>query len=198
MSRPTEFDDEWNRLILTLFPSHVPDSAEWTRFEDIFGVLKKICDFPDVHDMILPGFFGLSLQCKAVKKANERKCLELNLNGALHVLQPRSLQFEGFSRDRQACHFRLWNRELRPIHDHDSLSETLIAFKNGSYRQHQCELDFDEGPGNGPAKMDDNELAAVLAAKEGKKVCRWDKEVSFVIFSKGSLYSQTFDIYRGL
>lgn len=193
MSRPTQFDEKWNQLILALFPSHVPDSAEWTRFEDIFGVLKKICDLPDVHDMFLPGSFGRSLQ--AVKKANESKCLELNLDGALHVLQPRSLQFVGFSLDRQACHFRLWNMKLSPIYDHDSLSENLIAFKNGSHRQHKCELDFDEGPGNGPAKMDDNELAAVLAAKEGKKVYRWDKEVSFVIFSKGSLYSKTFGIY---
>lgn len=108
----TTFDEkinyEWKFISEILFPYGVPSSAYWTKSNDIVKILKELTYFKNLNHLF---FSNGGLDLTDVKLSDEPNFIELNFNGLISKLSPKSLIFESFDNS-EWNYFLLENKKL--------------------------------------------------------------------------------------
>lgn len=173
---------DWIEVQAKLFPTSLPKQVIWTKMEDIISVLNVLSGINGLTHMFMPDSGGMDIN--SAKLAKEEGLMELNLNGLIYYLKPKSLTFETFDADSEWNYFRLEAETIEPIKgfsSHDSRQE-LTEKGPGQYGRYGERENFYDEYGHYP--------------KGWRHVNRYCKG-SFVIFQKTSTYNFTSQTYDG-
>jgi predicted HTH transcriptional regulator len=170
---------EWAEMLNKLFGSNIPESAKWTRSEDIIMVLNMLALTKYKNHAFFPNGGGLDLL--GADCASEENCIELDFNGCIYICKPASLQFESFAADNIWFYFRLETDALKPKlenHWHSEYCEDLMELTTGEFVGREKENDDDV------LKYFHRYVTFILSG-------------SIVIFSKASVYNAVPGTYDG-
>ncbi|MHB8205962.1 protein kinase domain-containing protein [Mucilaginibacter sp.] len=172
---------DWIELQAKLFPTSMPEHVVWTKINDIISVLNVLSGINGLTHMFMPDSGGMDI--KSAKLAQEDGLMELDLNGLIYYLKPKSLTFESFGGDPEWNYFRLECEEIKPLKDSSRESSQQVTEKSpGEYGPYGEKENYYDEHGHYP---------------EGwRNVTRYFKG-SFVIFQKTSTYNYTSQTYDG-
>jgi serine/threonine-protein kinase len=176
---------EWKYAQKRLFPLCTPKHAEWERTEDIVAVLNIIGPKTNLNHLFFPTGGGADLE-QAMLSKTEKGCIELVADGAINILRPKVLQFEGFGAGEEWDYLRLECDFLAPTGVYPGTKlcgyEEVLDLGGGKYVNHNHWV---YGEFNGAPLPD--------TARPKSRYF----EGSFVIFQKTSKYNQIPETYDG-
>lgn len=175
---------EWNFLTKQLFGKNVPESSVWRDKKQIIDILNIMGQTTAYNHMMLPGGGGIDFLY--AEEAKEDNCIYLYDDiGCCRVVQPESLQYEGFSEDCRWSYFRMDLKKLSPIIDNEKMEEFLVEDVPGHYVDASCVqygvYDYDSGK----------------PLPKGYKTVKRHLEGCFLFVLKGGPYNQISATYDG-
>lgn len=186
--RHKQLRDEWQNILSQLFVQGIPETAEWHSPSDIVDVLNAISS--KANHMFYPNGGGMDvMEAQLDNQGNlEWAPSEEGLKRIAYVANPLKLSFWNPGAYGHEAHFKLEVGSLEPIEDSSSGAvEELTEIFPGEY---ELLAAWESGVTSSGADLDD----------AARRVSRFLKPGSFVIFSKGSVYNtfrdKGFDAYN--
>ncbi|MDR3666225.1 MAG: protein kinase [Ignavibacteriaceae bacterium] len=129
---------EWADIQKALFRTAVPKTVIWDKLPDIVTVLNIISEHKQVNHTMLPEGGGLDLD--AANTSYEEGCIEINLDGFVHIIKPSKLRLECFPENSDWNYFRLDCQDLEEIGDykHPIDEEHLTEIEPNVYSDSEC------------------------------------------------------------
>ena len=96
---------DWNALLRNIFPTTIPEHAEWTSADQIVETINQLGRIAPHNHMFLPNGGGLDIH--GARLGHEPNTIELNTGFTL-IIRPTSLSFENLdSQTNSTSYFRL-------------------------------------------------------------------------------------------
>lgn len=176
-------DLDWKTVQYNLFPTNIPEYAEWKNLDLICNILNIVGGIKALNHMFFDQGGGLDLE--GAKLSHEKGLIELDC-GIPYLIKPKKLSFCSFNDDTQWNYFYLELEELNEVYKSYRGSEELIElepldYKPYDYIEHYYES-YDDGYNNRPEKY-----RTVIRLTRG----------NLVIFRKTSSYNLTPYTYDG-
>lgn len=172
-------DLDWRMVQIKLFPSNIPEYAEWTDLNSICNILNILGGIKALNHLFFHDGGGLDLE--GAKIANEEGFLEVDF-GLPYILKPKKLSFCSFNSDFEWNYFYLELNSVDHIYNSFRGSEEVIELEPAQYKP----LDYIEKYNDGI-----NELP-----KKFRRNVRLTGG-NLVIFRKTSSYNLTPSTYDG-
>lgn len=177
----------WKRLMVDLFPSGMPTSAQWTNLDAISSVLDTVGSRPNSNHMFFPTGGGMDLK-GASSFGEEPGCLALKTSDrSFRVFKPSALLFESVGPELEWSYFWLESKPLKTSgvyedegEDEDkgrspATNEEVVLVAQGTYAPRSA--------------WDANEYQGEPLPDTAQLIVRSLGGGPLVIFAKGSLYN---------
>ncbi|GEP52630.1 hypothetical protein FNO01nite_33020 [Flavobacterium noncentrifugens] len=176
-------DLDWKTVQFKLFPSNIPEYAEWTDLRSICNILNIVGGIKALNHMFFDNGGGLDLE--GAKISTERGFIELDC-GTTYLVKPKKLSFCSFNEDFEWNYFYLELDSVDHIYSSYDGAEELIELEPQQYMKYDYIENYYE-------KYDDgyNERP-----KQYRYLTRLTKG-NLVIFRKTSSYNLTPATYDG-
>lgn len=123
-------DLDWQVVQYKLFPSSMPEYAEWTNLQEICKILNILGGIDSLNHVFFHNGGGLDLE--GAKMSHERGLLELDF-GTPYLMKPKRLMFCSFDKKLEWNYFYLELEKLEPIYSSYQGSEDLIELAPRQY-----------------------------------------------------------------
>lgn len=171
---------QWQEVQEQLFPSYVPSHSEWTDVDDIISILNLVGQYDSLNHLFFPDGGGLDLT--GASKSNEQGCIELYLDGVVHIVKPKCLSYEYIEK---SCEWNYFHLEL------DELQAVTPDFPSEYYCEELCEIASEYLP---------LEVMDAMTPKDAKikprHIVRYLKG-RLIAFHKNSIYNLLIANYNG-
>ncbi|MCF8070050.1 MAG: hypothetical protein K9L30_15825 [Desulfobacterales bacterium] len=184
--------ENWDALLMEIFPEGIPDHYEWSDNKEIIRILNLIGKDHNSNHTFLPRGGGFDLY--GAKLSNENGCIDLQFSSSkkmAHIIMPEKLIFESFGSPNEFSYFRIETLELNPSGVYEKLHapyEEVVEVKPLEYieRSHWDEniLGYDEDGYEIPLPESSRLIIRLLSG-------------ALVIFAKGSTYNAVSGTYDG-
>lgn len=124
-------DLDWKTIQYKLFPSNIPEYAEWCDLKSICNILNIVGGIKALNHMFFHDGGGLDLE--GAKIAVEDGFLEVDF-GLTYILKPKKLSFCSFNTDFEWNYFYLELETVDHIYDSYRGSEELVELETGEYK----------------------------------------------------------------
>ncbi|QXP74676.1 protein kinase [Tenacibaculum sp. AHE15PA] len=176
-------DLDWKTVQYKLFPSNIPEYAEWTDVQTITNILNILGGIKALNHMFFDNGGGLDME--GAKLSNELGLIELDC-GIPYLLKPKRLMFNSFNSDFEWNYFYLELEKIEPIYSEYSGSEQIVELEPLEYKEYDYIENYyekyDDGYNHRPEKH-----RSIIRLTEG----------NLVIFRKTSSYNLTPSTYDG-
>lgn len=176
-------DLDWKTIQYKLFPSNMPEYAEWTDVQTITNILNILGGIKALNHMFFDNGGGLDLE--GAKLSNEQGLIELDC-GIPYLLKPKRLLFNSFNSDFEWNYFYLELENIEPIFSSYSGSEQIVELEPLEYKEHDYIENYYEKYDDGYNHRPEN-YRSIVRLTEG----------NLVIFRKTSSYNLTPSTYDG-
>jgi serine/threonine-protein kinase len=176
-------DLDWQVVQYKLFPSSMPEYAEWTNLQEICNIINILGGINSLNHVFFHNGGGLDL--KGAKISHEPGLLELDF-GSPYLMKPQKLIFCSFDKKLEWNYFYLALEKIEHIYSSYKGSEDLIELEPLQYKKYDYIENYYE-------KYDDGEG---FSPKSYRGITRLT-EGNLVIFRKTSSYNLTNSTYDG-
>ena len=173
---------DWKFVQEKLFNGIVPARTEWNKIDDIIFILNTLGKIPSLNHMFFPEGGGGDLIRSG--KAAEDGCIEISIDYITYIVKPKSLCLENINNNFEWSYFRLNLDDITPNSSNEGMFEALTEDFPGHYVSYLCSIygHYENG----------EELPLGF-----RRVQRYWKSSSFVIFCKSSIYNKISATYDG-
>lgn len=176
-------DLDWKTIQYKLFPSNIPEYAEWTDPQSICNILNIVGGIKALNHMFFDNGGGLDLE--GAKISHERGFIELDC-GIAYLMKPKKLFFCSYNDDFEWNYFYLELDSVDHIYSSYEGSEELIELEPSQYMPYDYIESYyekyDDGYNHRPEKY-----RSIIRLTKG----------NLVIFRKTSSYNLTPYTYDG-
>lgn len=176
-------DLDWKTVQYKLFPSNIPEYAEWTDLQSICNILNIVGGIKALNHMFFDNGGGLDLE--GARISTEKGFIELDC-GSAYLVKPKKLTFCSYNEDFEWNYFYLELDSADHIYSSYKGTEELIELAPNQYKPYDFIENYYEKYDDGHNYRPDN-FRHIIRLTKG----------NLVIFRKTSSYNLTPYTYDG-